>query len=78
MAHWWVGSTDQKNDANMELVQITRNEIEVPVYTNMVDIMPTTRLMKYREKKAQTAAVQLQGATIISGGHAPPKKRRKK
>ena len=45
------GSTDQQNDDNMELVHITKKNIEVPVYTNIVDIMPNTELVKYKEMR---------------------------
>jgi len=42
VAFWCVGSTDHQNDASMELAHITKKNIEVPVYTNMVDIMSNT------------------------------------
>lgn len=79
-AFWWIGTTDQLKDANMEVSYITKKDIEVPILTNITDLMPNVKLLKYR---AKAAVVQLRGAKVLSGSASgnkdeePPKRARK-
>ena len=76
-AFWWIGTTDQLKDANMEVSYITKKDIEVPILTNITDLMPNVKLLKYR---AKAAVVQLRGAKVLSGSASgnkdeePPKR----
>ncbi len=70
---WWIGTTEKKSEANMEIAYVTKKEIEVPVFTNSVEILPHTKLLKF---KAKAAVVSLKGATVLSGNsREQPKKK---
>ena len=44
---WWVSDTTSKSAANMELTHKLHNGIDVPMYTNRVEIPPYTVLARY-------------------------------
>jgi hypothetical protein len=46
-AFWWVGTTNDKEFANMELQQMTANGMKIPIMKNCQVIKPFTRLMKF-------------------------------
>ena len=68
-AFWWVGTTNVKKDANVELEMKEVKGISVPVLKNHVDIQPYTRLLKF------VAAQKKQASTLeTTTGDAPKKK----
>ena len=69
---WWIGTTDNKKDANMQLSHVTKKDITIPVLTNSAEILPDTKLMKYKPK---ATVVPLSSAIVLTGA---PKKRAKK
>ena len=59
-AFWWVGHTDVKSDANMEMTIVTKKNVDFPFLINIVDLKVGDKLQKYRAKeekgKARAAA----------------------
>ena len=72
-AFWWVGTTDIKSQVNMRSTIITRKQVNIPVYTNTVDIIPGNRPMLYKAKAAPTG--HLSTATVLAGDITQPKKK---
>ena len=71
---WWVGTVQNKTDANMDFTTITQNGIEVPVLSSVSDIPAHTRLVYFVKPKAKTEPLQnaIKGA---DGGDAATRTR---
>ena len=60
-AFWWVGHTEVKADANMEMTTVTKKNVVIPSLINIVDLNVGDKLQKYRateEKGKATAAAE--------------------
>ena len=47
-AFWWVGHTDVKEHANMEMTTVTKKNVAIPPLINIVDLKVGDKLQKYR------------------------------
>ena len=76
-AYWWIGTTDIKSNANMSITVVEKKQVQIPCFTNTLEIQPGDKLLKYKAKAA--APVPLSSATVISGDKASvrPKKKGK-
>ena len=54
-AFWWVGHTEVKEHANMEMTTVTKKKVDIPCLINIVDLNVGDKLIKYRGS-ATTAA----------------------
>ena len=47
-AFWWVATTSDKDDANMEMHQMSVNGCKIPIMKNSKAIPPVTKLRKFQ------------------------------
>ena len=46
---WWVGTTSNKDDANMEMYHMSVNGLQIPTLRNTQALKQFTRLLKFQE-----------------------------
>ena len=54
-AFWWVGHTDVKKDANMEMTTVTKKNVDIPCLISKVDLKMGDQLIQYRAKATAAA-----------------------
>ena len=73
---WWVSTTSEKKNANMEMSTVTQNGLDIPVMKNIVELEPHTKLTTFVAQKAKPIVPVKNGADIAKG--QPTKKKQKK
>ena len=76
-AFWWVATTSDKDDANMEMHQISVNGCKIPIMKNSKAIPPCTKLRKFQAAPAVVKASSLTIVPTASAEKPPAKKARK-
>ena len=59
-AFWWVGHTEVKADANMEMTTVTKKNVGIPALINIVDLKVGDKLQKYRAKEEKSCRASRQ------------------
>ena len=75
-AFWWVGLTDVKKDANMEMTTVTKKNVDIPCLINKVDLKMGDKLIQYRAKATAAAEPPASGVVVFAG--AQPEAQAKK
>jgi len=73
-AFWWVATTANKAEANMEMDVITKNGINVPILTNTKALEPYIKLVRYKAPVTPTVQV----AKPKAKGSEPASKKQKR
>ena len=66
-AFWWIAPVHDKKRANMALDEVSQNGIVVPVFKNIIDLAPYTKLTYYIKPKDKIQPLQ----NIIEPAAAP-------
>ena len=76
-AFWWVGHTDVKKDANMEMTTVTTKNVDIPCLINKVDLKMGDQLIQYRAKATAAAEPPASGVVVLAGAQPEAQKLKK-
>ena len=76
-AFWWVGHTDVKKDANMEMTTVTKKNVDIPCLINKVDLKMGDKLIQYRAKATAAAEPSAKGVAVLAGAQPEAQARKK-
>ena len=71
---WWVGTTSNKDDANMEMHHMSVEGLKIPTMRNNQALKPFTRLFKFQEAPApKSSSLQIGKADTDKPAKKPRK-----